>query len=211
MRFKAIIFCCCFWVCPVLAEDGSNENYVLTIDGIDYPLALGAESTVKLKSGTEVPVTLKKNAFGRFATGGLSFEFPGQYTVASTVIDEDITQHIVVTGIGTMMLVQNYQGGIPSGLLDVMFDEMVEEPKAMGLNIERTDIIRTISGQAELKGVRAHYKGKGDDVTIDIVLAEAGDDGFMILTMSDALSEPDERPIIERFWESVALKNNPTP
>jgi hypothetical protein len=211
MRFMAIIMCCCFWVYPVLAEAGSNEDYVLTIDGIDYPLALGTQSTVKLKSGAEVPVTLKKNAFGRFVTGDLSFEFPGQYTVASTVIDEDITQHIVVTAIGTMMLVQNYKGGIPDGLLDVMFDEMVEEPKAMGLSIDRTDITRKIAGQAELKGVRAHYKGNGDDVTIDMVLAEANEDGFMILTMSDALSEPNERPIIERFWESVAVKNNPTP
>ncbi len=211
MRFFSILFCIFLFVIPSHAETNADADYVLTIDGVDYPFALGTETKIKLKSGAEVPVTLKKNAFGKFATGDLSFEFPGQFSVASSKIDDDITQHIVVTATGTLMLVQNYKGGIPSGLLDVMFDEMVEEPKAMGLDIERTDITRKIADQAELEGVRAHYKGGGDDVTIDIVLAEAGDDGFMILTMYDELSEPNEKPIIERFWGSVAVKNAPAP
>ena len=211
MRFFSILLCTMLFVSQVHAETNANADYVLTIDGIDYPLALGAEAKIKLKSGVEIPVSLKKNEFGKFTTGGLSFEFPGEYTVASSKIDDDITQHIVVTATGTLMLVQNYDGGIPFGLTEAMFAEMVAEPKAMGLNIERTDITRKIANNKELSGVRAHYKGNGDDVTIDILLAPAGETGYLVLTMYDEMSEPNEKPIIERFWGSVALKNAQTP
>jgi hypothetical protein len=206
MRFISMLFCFWFSILAAYAEGGANADFVLTIDGVDYPLALGTQSTIKLKSGAEVPVSLKKNEFGKFITGDLSFEFPGQYTVASSDIDENIKQHIVVTAIGTMMLVQDYNGGIPPGLIEAMYAEMVEEPKALGLKIERTEIKRAIAGGKELEGVRAHYKGNGDDVTIDIIVTQAGENGFMILTMYDDLSDPDEKPIIERFWQSVTLK-----
>jgi hypothetical protein len=207
MRFISILICTCVLVFPSFAQDKANADYVLTFDGVDYPLALNSETKIKLKSGAEVPVTLKKNAFGKFATGDLSFEFPGQYTVASSVVDTGITQHTVITALGTVILVQNYEDGLPSGLLDAMFDEMVDEPKAMGLPIERTDIDRSISNGGVLKGVRAAYKGPDDNVKIDITTATSSGVGFLILTMNDQTTSPEEAEMIEQFWKSVALKN----
>ena len=136
----------------------------------------------------------------------MSFEFPGQYSVATTQVDETTTQHIIVTASGTMMLVQQYSGSIPDQMLEVMFDTMVEEPKALGYEIEKTDLNRAISNQGVLNGVRAHYKGGDDDVTIDITSTTTKDGGFLILTMIDEASSQDEIPIIEGFWKSVTLK-----
>lgn len=206
MRFILILICKCLLIFPSFAQNGINADYVLTLDGVDYPLALGSETKIKLKSGAEIPVSLKKNEFGKFATGDLSFEFPGQYTVASTAIDVGITQHIIVTALGTVMLVQNYEDGLPAGLLDLMYAQMVEEPKAMGLDIEKTDIERSIANNKTLEGVRAQYRGAGDNVTIDITTASSGPTGYLILTMNDQSTSPEEAQMIEQFWKSVTLK-----
>jgi hypothetical protein len=211
MRFLYVLPFLVLSILPCQAQSQSSANYILTIDGVEHEIALEQETKIKLKSGVEVPVVLKKRALGVFATGDLSFEFPGQYSVASTVVDEGITQHIIVTALGTVMLVQNYEDGLPAGLLDLMYAQMVEEPKAMGLDIEKTDLTRSIANKAVLEGVRAKYKGADDNVTIDIATAKAGKNGFLILTMNDESTSPDEKPMIEQFWQSVSLKTPPTP
>jgi hypothetical protein len=197
-------FLCFNSVAP--AQQAAGSDYVLTLDGVEHALTLDTAVTVKLKSGQEVPIILKKREFGRFAKGDLSFEFPGTYSVASTPVDDDITQHIVVTGLGTMMLVQHYEKNIPSGILTLMFDEMVEEPKALGLKIDRTDLHRTIANGQIVDGVKAFYRGKDDEVSIEIVTAKASKGGFLILTMHDNFTAPEEKQMIERFWQSLNIQ-----
>jgi hypothetical protein len=211
MRLRFALTCLIVSGLACQAQSQSSANYILTIEGVEHEIALDQETKIKLKSGREVQIALKKRALGNFATGDLSFDYPGQYSVASTVVDTGITQHIVVTALGTVMLVQNYQDGLPAGLLDLMYTQMVEEPKAMGLDIEKTELSRAISNKTELKGVRAKYRGGGDNVTIDIATAEVGTTGFLILTMNDESTSPDEKQMIEQFWQSVTLKNPPTP
>jgi hypothetical protein len=188
------------------AQQVHGTDYVLTIDGVDYQLALDEGRKVKLKTGEDVSVLLKKQAFGKFSVGELSFEFPGTLSVASTKVDDDITQHIVISGSGTMMLVQHYTDGVPATLLDLMFDKMVEEPKALGLKIERTPLSRSISNGERLEGTRAHYRGGDDNVTIDIAIKQTAKGGYMVMTMHDDDTSPDEKPMIERFWQSLKLQ-----
>jgi hypothetical protein len=190
-----------------LAQQAAGADYVLTLDGVDHALALDSAVTIKLKSGQEVPVLLKKREFGRFATGDLSFEYPGAYSVASTPVDNDTTQHIVVTGLGTVMLVQHYEDRIPFGILNLMFEKMVEEPKALGLKIERTDLHRPIANGKIVDGVRAFYKGDDDEVSIDIITAKASNGGFLVLTLHDNNTAPNEKQMIERFWQSLSIQN----
>jgi hypothetical protein len=187
------------------AQTSSSPDYVLTLEGVEHELTLDQDGTIKLKSGAEIPVKLSKRPFSRFKTGKLSFEYSGKYSVASTPVDDNTTQHIVVTALGTVILVQNYQNALPGGLLDIMFDKMVEEPKAMGLAIEKTELNRTIANSGVLKGVRAYYKGGDDDVTIDIAVTESGSGGFLVLTMNDKYTAPEETQMIEKFWQSLTL------
>jgi hypothetical protein len=207
MRLLAFVFSVwlssnCSW-----AQTSNGPDYVLVIDGIEHLLALDETKTVILKSGVEVPVKVSKREFGHFTTGNLTFAYPGKYTVASTAVTDSTTQHIVVTALGTIMLVQNYEEEIPSGLLNVMFDKMVEEAKALAFPIERIELSRKISNGKTMKGVRAHYKGGDDDVTIDITVTPSGKGGFLVLTMHDNYTSPEEKQIIEQFWETLALKD----
>lgn len=188
------------------AQTGAGADYQLTIDGVEQNLTLGKEAIIELKSGIKVPAILKKREFGNFITNYLSFDFPGQYTVASSPVDDTITQHIVVTALGTMMLVQDYEDNLPSGMLEIMYDVMVKEPKALGLDIEKSELTRKIANQDVLTGLQARYKDGDEDVIIDIIATPSGQGGFLIVTMHDKLMLPDESGIIERFWESVTLK-----
>jgi hypothetical protein len=207
MRFVLATIWFVIWSATGWAQSSSSPDYVLTLDGVEHELSLDQDSTIKLKSGAEIPVKLSRREFSRFKTGELSFEYSGKYSVASTQVDDNTTQHIVVTALGTIMLVQNYQDTLPGELLDIMFDKMVEEPKALGLAIEKTELNRAVANSGVLTGVRGHYKGGDDDVTIDITVAQSGSGGFLVLTMHDAFTAPEEKQVIERFWQSLTLEN----
>jgi hypothetical protein len=192
-------------------QNPKPTDFVLSIDGVELDVAIDQTILFKLKSGAEIPIVLKRRAFSRFVDGALSFQYPGKYTLASAKIDDDITQHTVVTALGTMMLVQKYEGGVPAALMDVMFDKMVEEPKAMGLAIQRSTIQRNIANGQTLQGVRASYKGGDDDVNIDFMSTNLGSTGYFILTMNDAFSAPDEVAVVEQFWQQLAIDTHPAP
>lgn len=208
MRFIGLIIFLFLSATSCFAQSSAGPDFVLTIDGTEHLLTLDQPKSVTLKTGVEVPVILSKREFGRFTIGNLSFEYPGKYSVATSPIDDTTSQHIVVTTFGTIMLVQSYQDELPSGLLDIMFDRMVEDEKAAGIPIERSDLTRKIANGKVLNGVRAHFKGGDDDVTIDITLTPSGKGGYLILTLHDDYTTPEEKPMIERFWETLTLKDD---
>jgi hypothetical protein len=198
------IFLC--WISLTMAQQTAGSDYILVIDGIEQELALGTETKVKLKSGAEVPVLLKRREFGRFTSGDLSFEFPGKLTVATSPVDDNSTQHLVATATGTIMLVQIHKKAFSTALLDDVYNRMMEEPKALGIPIEKTELRRTIANNQVLEGVRGKYKGGDDDVTIDITLTQVGSGSFLVLTMHDKYTTPEEGEMVERFWKSLTLK-----
>jgi hypothetical protein len=187
------------------AQSASGPDYVLVIDGTEHILALDQLKAVTLRSGAEVSVKLSRREYGRFTAGNLSFEYSGQYTVASTPVDDTTKQHVVMTALGTIMLVQHYESEIPADLLTIMYDKMVEDEKAKGIAIEKSDLSRNIANGQTLKGVRAHYKADDDDVTIDITLTPSGKGGYLVMTMHDDYTSPEEKPMVERFWENLTL------
>jgi hypothetical protein len=188
-----------------LAQSSAGPDYVLVIDGTEHVLALDQLKTVTLKSGVEVPVKLSRREYGRFTAGKMSFEYSGKFTVASTPVDDTTDQHVVMTALGTMMLVQHYENDLPSDLLKVMYDKMVEDEKAQGVAIEKSELSRRIANGQTLKGVRAHYKADDDDVTIDITLTPSGRGGYLVMTMHDDYTSPEEKQLVEHFWENLTF------
>lgn len=195
-----------FWTGLSLAQQTAGADYILVIDGVEQELALGTEAKIKLKSGVEVPVLLKRREFGLFSTGDLSFEFPGTLSVATSPVDDNSTQHLVATATGTIMLVQVHKEAFSTALLEDIYNRMMEEPKALGIPIEKTELRRTIANNQVLEGVRGRYKGGDDDVTIDITLTQVGSGSFLVLTMHDKFTTPEEGEMVERFWKSLTLK-----
>jgi CRP-like cAMP-binding protein len=100
MRFVLATIWFVIWSATGWAQSSSSPDYVLTLDGVEHELSLDQDSTIKLKSGAEIPVKLSRREFSRFKTGELSFEYSGKYSVASTQVDDNTTQHIVVTALG---------------------------------------------------------------------------------------------------------------
>jgi hypothetical protein len=206
MRILVSILAIMFFSSLAHAQQTAGADYILVIDGTEQELSLNSQAKIKLKSGQEIAVMLKRREFGRFTTGDLSFEYPGTLTVATSPIDDDTTQHLVATATGTIMLVQNHKKAFTTALLEDVYSRMVEEPKALGYTIERTELRRTIANNQVLEGVRAHYKGGDDDVTIDITMTQVGPGSFLVLTMHDKYTTPEEGEMVERFWKSLTLK-----
>jgi hypothetical protein len=206
MRILKAILILLFSSWPALAQQTAGADYILVIDGVEKELALGTETKIKLKSGQEIPLLLKRREFGRFTTGDLSFEFPGTLTVASSALDNNSTQHLVATATGTIMLVQNHKEAFSAVLLEQVYNGMMEEPKALGIPVEKTELRRNIANGQVLEGVRGKYKAGDDDVTIDITLTQVGSSSFLVVTMNDKYTSPEEAEMVERFWRSLTLK-----
>jgi hypothetical protein len=191
----------CLFISPTLAGD-----YVLSIDGKDQELALDLPLDVTLPSGAKAKLVLRKKAFGSFSGEGISFEHPGNVSVTSTAIDTDSKQFMAATAIGTLVLVQKHGTTNPTSLLNAVYDSLVDEPKAMGLKINREDITRTTANGVTLTGYRATYAGGNDDVTLDVVTTGSKAGGYVVVSLHDKYTAPEEKPFVDRFWASLKLE-----
>jgi hypothetical protein len=205
MRHVLILFCAmsCF-VCSTFAQN--NTTHTLEIDGVPQEIKLGTLSKIKLKDGREIEVLLKVKDFSVFSAEGASFEHPSFMSVNSSPEDDGMIQHMAVSALGSMMLVQTHDDIDLQELLDTVYAKMVEEPVAMGIAVTKTDVNRVLKNNTSLKGYRATYKTAEDDVTVDMLIHKGTSKSYLLMTMHDVATAPDEKPAIDRFWSSLTLK-----
>jgi hypothetical protein len=184
----------------------SEMTHTLQIDGVTQDIKLGAPSKLKLKDGREIQVVLKAKDFSVFSADGASFEHPAFMSVNSSPEDDGMIQHMAVSALGSMMLVQTHDEIDLQELLDTVYAKMVEEPVAMGIAVTKTGINRVLKNNTSLKGYRATYKTAEDDVTMDMLIHKGTSKSYLLMTMHDVATAPDEKRAIDRFWSSLTLK-----
>src|SRR5687768_9261272 len=102
----------------------AEEEYVLTIDGRDTALSLGAEKTVSFKDGQEVKVLLKKKDIVTFEARRFSFAHKSSMAPQRTDLGDGIHQTLLSSSIGTAVIIQEYDDLNPTSLVDVMVKKM---------------------------------------------------------------------------------------
>jgi hypothetical protein len=183
----------------------AENEYTLTIDGQPQDLTLGQDKVVTLPDGKIITLKVERKETSVFSANGASFEHPSSIAVNSSAPDDGMTQHIGASGLGTLMLVQvNDNIDLPS-LLDTVYNKMVEEPKAMGISIEKSDVKRTLKDGTVISGVKAHYMAKDDDVTIELFTHQGKAASYLAMSMHDMATAPHEKVVIDRFWQTLRL------
>ena len=110
----------------------AGADYTLTLDGKNHDIELGTEQTIIQPDGTKLQLKLEKKAFVTFTVSGVSFEHPGNLTVASQEIDPGIMQHLLATATGSLILVQTYDDLDATSLVDLMTGKMTDDDVAAG-------------------------------------------------------------------------------
>ena len=189
---------------PAGAED--LKAFKLTIDGVAVDIDPGESTTITLPGGKQSKVTLERNDFATFSGGSFSFVHPTGISVTKTDLGENITQYLMASALGTIVVVQEYGKMNPVSLNQLMLQEMTRESVQAGAELTQQPTTRKLADGKELTGIRAEVKTRTDTAYFEIVGYGLADRGLLFVTRVGSGDLATEQPLIDKFWESLKLK-----
>ena len=189
---------------PAGAED--LKAFKLTIDGVTVDIDPGESANVTLPGGKQSKVTLERNDFATFSGGSFSFVHPTGISVTKTDLGENITQYLMASALGTIVVVQEYGKMNPVSLNQLMLQEMTRESVQAGATLTQQPTTRKLADGKELTGIRAEVKTRTDTAYFEIVGYGLADRGLLFVTRVGSGDLATEQPLIDKFWESLKLK-----
>ncbi|MEZ5924492.1 MAG: hypothetical protein R3D57_08900 [Hyphomicrobiaceae bacterium] len=187
------------------ASSEQDKNFVVTIDGREVGIDLGESLEVETSSGQKVQLSLRRAEKVTFRGALMSFVHRGDMAVSSTTLDKDITQHLLASANGTVIIVQEYEGLDPTTLLELMLTSVTEESIAAGAKMTKAETTRDAGGQA-IKGLKAEVVNGSDKTEVEAYTIGKDGKGVVIVTqMADDYHDIDQA-LLDEFWKSLALK-----
>ena len=191
------------------AGGAAEKNYILTIEGKDYPAAPGDNVTVRLKSGEDVMVKFRQNENSIYETEQYSFSLPASVRVEVTNVEDAVLQRFAVTENGTAIVVQHHvevDDESMTAVRDIYLNNLLRGPIAKGVKITRSEISRRLHDGKEIKGVRSMFVMEKNDVTIAAYTMRRGAGALMFVTIFNKNTAPGEGVIIDQFWDTLRVK-----
>lgn len=188
------------------AED--LKAFRLTIGGQTVEIDAGETVDVDLPGG-RTRVTLQRSEFATHGGGLFSFNYPSNLAVARSEIDRDITQHLMASALGTLVIVQEYTSIDPSSLDELMLNELTKEAVQAGATMRKEETSRTLADGNILSGLKATVTARNDIVEYEVLALGSPDQGVLAVTSIDRDNVAAERQILDTFWRSLALKFKP--
>jgi hypothetical protein len=189
---------------PAGAED--LKAFKLTIDGVTVDIDPGESADVTLPGGKQSKVTLERNDFATFSGSDFSFVHPSGISVTKTDLGENITQYLMASALGTIVVVQEYGKMNPVSLNQLMLQEMTRESVQAGAKLTQGPTTRKLADGKELTGIRAEVKARTDTADFEIVGFGLADRGLLFITRIAGEDAAAEKPLIDKFWQSLKVK-----
>jgi hypothetical protein len=180
-------------------------NYILTVDGKRYEIDLDAPVRVSLQDGRSVNVELEKKKVATFKTGAFSFDHPSHLAPARTDLGDGVHQTMMTTPSGTVVMIQEYDGMNPSGLVDFMLTELLKEEVQYGYKITKSDARKKLADGRTVTGKRAVSTYRADQWDRYVLCYGARDAGVMIITMFEKASPREDQAMLDLFWKTVSV------
>lgn len=197
----------------VLAEDArhpssieTTHGFTVTIDGTDIAIDPGETVQATMKDGRTVTVGLTRNPFAKWSDPMLSFDYPSNLTVATQKLSDNITQHLLATAVGTMIIVQEYSGVDPTTLREFMMGELTREDVQIGAELVQSETVRTLNSGMTLKGLEAVVKSGVEVKTVDVLTFGRDRQGVVLVTIILDERRPTDQAFIDKFWSTLVLK-----
>lgn len=189
---------------PVLAQN-SEKAFRLTIGEQGVDIDAGETVDITLPDGSKVNAKLERNDFATFAADRFSFMHASEISVSQSDLGDGVVQYLMATAIGSMVIIQTYDGLNPAGLTGLMLNELTEDDAAVGAKIDQTPTTRKV-GDKVLEGLKATKTLKDEVSNYEILAYSAGDSGVIFITGLDRDNEAEDAPKIAKFWETLKLK-----
>jgi hypothetical protein len=180
-------------------------NYILTINGKQYELDLGEPTTVTIQGDQKVQLKLEKKDVVVFKASTFSFSHPSSATPARTDLGDGLHQTMMAAPTGTLVMIQEYSGIDPSGLIDLMLTELTKEEAQYGYEITKEQASKTLSDGRTVTGKRAISKYQTTEYERWVVCYGAKDAGILIITQVEKAASRDDVAMIDLFWKTMTI------
>lgn len=180
-------------------------NYTLNIDGKDYDLDLDKQAAIKMPDGRTYNVILTQKSIVTFKTDNFSFDYFSRMSSSRTDLGSGIQQNMVMSPVGSCILVQEYSTLNPTSLIDLMIAELTKEEAAYGYQFATSPITKKLADGTVLTGktVVSSYNEKG--ITRQILTYGTRDGGLLLVTQIDKLNQAEDGQMIDLFWRTLKV------
>lgn len=182
-----------------------SANYVLTVGDESYDVSLDTDTKIKV-GGEYISINLKQKNILLYSTGGFSFQHPKQYSPSKTELDSEISQTVIMTPLGSVLMIQQYTNFNPTSLLELMVNQVTKEERDYGYEIESFEKTKTLSDGKVLNGLVVTSKYEGSDIKRSFYTYGLKDSGLFIMTQIDYEIEPVGEKLIEDIFKSLIIK-----
>ena len=200
-RFASIIVV----VLSMMSGHALAGNYVLTIDGEEFEIDIGRAEVLRLADGRTLRVALDKKALVAFRVDNFSFDHSSVLSPSRTDLGDGVHQTMLASPRGTIIMIQEYASFDPSGLVDMMLNELTKEEVEYGYKIRKGDAVKTLEDGTQLTGKTAISSYKDDEYTRYVLAYRARDAGLLIVTQFEKESPPEDAQMIELFWKTLKI------
>ena len=180
-------------------------NYLLTIDGKTYELDIGEMTTATLQNGQKVQVKLEKKDIATFKTEMFSFNHPSGFAPSKTDLGDGVYQTIMATPTGTMVMIQEYTGLNPCGLIDMIVTELTKEEVHYGYTITKRDVSKKLADGQTVTGKFVVSKYRKDENQRNVLCYGGKDAGLIIVTQLDNNTRGEDMAMIDLFWKTLTI------
>ncbi len=193
-------------VTPTLVYSEGELSFTVTIDGVAVPIDPGETVTVRSKDGRDMSVILSRNPVTVFTDPLLSFQYPSSLSVATQRIDDGITQHLVASALGTVVIVQVYEKLDPTLLIDLMLKQITQKDVTAGAELTRSSADKTLKSGLRLKGLRGITRSRLQSRTIEVYAYGREERGVLLVTIIPDENKGSDQTLIDSFWNTLTLK-----
>jgi hypothetical protein len=197
LRIASLIILCLFSV------NGFAANYILTINGKNFDINMDEQQIIKLENQSTLRVTLSKKDIASYKVDNFAFDHPSRLSPSRTDLGHGIYQSMIVSPLGTLVLIQEYTTMDPSGLVDMMLNELTKEEAQYGYKITRSPVTKTLTDGSVLTGTLATSIYKDTENVRHVLCYKARDAGMLIITQYEKGIAPEEAQIIDLFWKTL--------
>lgn len=179
-------------------------DYILTINGQAQEIELDKETTRAMKDGTSLKVLLHQKDYLTFSADLFSFEHKNEFKPNRNDLGDGIFQTMVVTPLGTGILIQEYMDLDPSGLVDMMIKELTKEEINYGYEYSEKPAEKKVDG-VTFTGKTAVTTYRGDEWTRSVLVHNGRDQGILVVTFIEKANYQAEKDLIDHLWKSVKV------
>lgn len=188
----------------VIANLSFAGNYILTVDGESHELSLDNKIEIEVGNKT-VSAVLRQKDHLLYKTESFSFEHQKEYSPSHTDLGDGVLQTAMMTPLGTVIMIQEYSTIDPSGMMDLMINEITKEEREYGYKIDSKPITTTLSNGKVLNGKVVTSKYLESDIERYFYTYGVKDSGLFIITNIDYEIASGDQDVIDRFMESLTI------